>query len=76
MSLFYGTILGIFVTGFFLKKIGGLAVFWAAVVTGAIIGWLWWDDTVAFLWWNPIGCFSVMLFAFVFQMFVAKTKVD
>lgn len=73
-SLFYGTILGIFVTGFFLKKIGGRAVFWAAVVTGAIIGWLWIADTVAFLWWNPIGCFSVMFFGFVFEKMLPKRE--
>ena len=73
-SLFYGTILGIFATAFFLKKVGGQAVFYASVVTAAIIGWLWFDDTVAFLWWNPIGCFSVMIFASAFTLIFGKTQ--
>lgn len=73
-SLFYGTILGIFVTGFFLKKIGGRAVFYASLVTAAIIGSLWFADTVAFLWWNPIGCASVMLFSVIFEAVFEERK--
>jgi Na+/proline symporter len=35
-SLFYGTILGIFLVAFFLKRIGSLAVFLAALITQAL----------------------------------------
>jgi Na+/proline symporter len=35
-SLFYGTILGIFLVAFFLKRVGGTAVFTAALVTQAL----------------------------------------
>ena len=36
-SLFYGTILGIFVVAFFLKFVGGRTVFWAAVVAQIVV---------------------------------------
>jgi len=35
-SLFYGTILGVFLVAFFLKRVGGTAVFMAAVITEAL----------------------------------------
>lgn len=60
-SLFYGTILGIFFTAFFLKKVGGQAVFWAAVATQAIIAFLFFGVSKdPFLWYNPLGCGLVM----------------
>ena len=58
-SIFYGTILGIFFTAFFLKSVKGSAVFYAAVVTGAIIMYLFFMvDKDAYLWYNPLGCGS------------------
>jgi solute:Na+ symporter, SSS family len=60
-SIFYGTILGIFFTAFFLKKVGGSAVFYAAVITQAIILYLFFGvDKDAYLWYNPLGCGLVM----------------
>ena len=75
-SLFYGTILGIFIVGFFMKWIKGQAVFVAAIFSQALIllvhffngTGLWglhWD--IGFLWYNAIGCLSVMLFGLVLQ---------
>ena len=69
-SVFYGTILGIFFTAFFLKKIGGNAVFFAAIVTQMVIFWLFFKvDRDAYLWYNPLGCGLVMLLSWVFQLF-------
>ncbi|MDX2134562.1 MAG: sodium:solute symporter [Saprospiraceae bacterium] len=60
-SIFYGTILGIFFTAFFLPRVGGNAVFWAAVITQAVIAYLFFFvDRDAYLWYNPLGCFMVM----------------
>jgi uncharacterized sodium:solute symporter family permease YidK len=36
-SIFYGVVLGIFLVAFFLKNIGGTAVFWAAITAQALI---------------------------------------
>ena len=61
-SIFYGTILGIFFTAFFLKKVGGRAVFYAAVITQAIVAYLFfYVDKNPYLWYNPLGCGLVML---------------
>ena len=67
-SIFYGTILGIFFTAFFLPRVGGEAVFWAAVVTQCIIAYLFFFvDRDAYLWYNPLGCFLVMGLGTVLQ---------
>lgn len=59
-SLFYGTILGIFAVAFFQKHINGRAVFWAAVITQLVTLVLFWTTTIAYLWYNILGCFLVM----------------
>ncbi|SEL80784.1 sodium:solute symporter [Parapedobacter koreensis] len=71
-SLFYGTILGIFVVAFYVKRADGKAVLWAAIFTEIIVIALWWSDTMAFLWLNLVGCAGVVLFALLFQSFRYK----
>ncbi len=62
-SLFYGTILGIFIVAFFLKRVGAFAVFYAAIVAELlVIGvFFFYSDVIAYLWLNVIGCFLVIL---------------
>ena len=72
-SLFYGTILGIFLVAFYLKHIGGTAVFYAALIGEAFIIYAWATNLMAFLWLNVIGCLLVMLMALIIQ-FVMDTK--
>jgi SSS family solute:Na+ symporter len=67
-SLFYGTILGIFLTAFFLKRINGTAVFYAALIAQAIVFYLYFFTPVAYLLYNIISCFTVMLLATIFQL--------
>ena len=59
-SLFYGTILGIFLVAFYLKKVKGQAVFYAALITEAFIIYAWLTNMMAFLWLNVVGCLLVM----------------
>lgn len=71
-SLFYGTILGIFMVAFFMKRIGGQAVFYAALVTECIVLAVFALDKleyiqVAYLWLNLIGCLLVMGLAWVLE---------
>ncbi|MDB5271966.1 MAG: yidK [Chitinophagaceae bacterium] len=66
-SLFYGTILGIFLVAFYLKKVKGTAVFYAALFTEAFVICAWMMDLMAFLWLNAIGCLLLMLLAWVIQ---------
>ena len=55
-SLFYGAILGIFLTAFMVKRAGGTAVFIAALVGEAAVVACWRLTTMSFLWWNLVGC--------------------
>lgn len=81
-SLFYGTILGIFLVAFFMKWVGGRAVFIAAIVTEILILLLHYFNggefmgipiAIGYLWYNAIGCLLVMLLAGIFQLFVPRS---
>ncbi len=76
-SLFYGTILGIFLVAFFIKRIKGGGVFYAALIAEAAVliihfaqvyNWPFLGNLqVEYLWYNVIGCGLVVLFSFLFQ---------
>jgi SSS family transporter len=66
-SLFYGTILGIFLVAFYLKKVKGTAVFYAALITEAFIVCAWLMNMMAFLWLNAMGCLLLMALASLIQ---------
>jgi Na+/proline symporter len=66
-SIFYGTILGIFLIAFYIKKIKGMAVFWAAVIAQIAVLYLYFFTDIAFLLYNIIGCLIVILLAFTLQ---------
>ena len=72
-SLFYGVPLGIFLLAFFVKPVGGTAVFWAAVVAEVVILFLYGVRhlipalDISYLWYNLIGCAACMLFSLVIQ---------
>ena len=59
-SLFYGTILGIFLTAFLLRRVGGTAVFMAALVAEITVLACFRFTGISFLWYNLIGCAVVM----------------
>lgn len=67
-SLFYGTILGIFIVAFYMKKIQGKAVFIAAILSEIIVIGIWYLDKIPFLWLNLIGCLAVMIIAYFIQL--------
>lgn len=65
-SLFYGTILGIFLAAFFLKRVRAAGVFWAAVLSEALVLAMFFLSDVGFLWYNVVGCAGVVLLAPLF----------
>ena len=71
-SLFYGTILGIFLSAFYLKYLKSTAVFFAAIIAEMIILYLYFYTDVAFLLYNIIGCVAVIGMAYVFQFIQNK----
>lgn len=66
-SLFYGTILGIFLAAFYLKGVNGTAVFIAALIAEALVVVVWKAEVMAFLWLNVVGCLLVLLLALAVQ---------
>ncbi len=73
-SLFYGTILGVFLVAFYMKKINGQAVFYATLIAEVFVVIVWLANVMAFLWLNLIGCLLVMLIAWLLQVFFFKRK--
>jgi hypothetical protein len=63
-SLFYGTILGIFLVAFYLKKVSGKTVFYAAVITEVVVVGVYMADWVSFLWLNLIGALLMLALCF------------
>ena len=75
-SLFYGVILGVFLVAFFLKKIGGNAVFWAAVLGEVIVVTVYNMQVISFLWLNAVGAIAVLLLAIVLEPILKKKQLS
>ena len=59
-SIFYGVVLGLFLTAFFLRRVGGTAAFWAAITAQALVFILYHELSISYLWYNLIGCAACM----------------
>jgi Na+/proline symporter len=75
-SLFYGVPLGIFLVAFFLRKIGGTAVFWAGLVSLGLVWVLYATLSISYLWYNLIGCAACMVLAALLQPAIGEKKID
>ena len=60
-SLFYGTILGIFLVAFFFRRLRATPVFVSAIVSELLVIGLWLGTKIGFLWFNVIGCGAVLI---------------
>lgn len=63
-SLFYGTILGIFLVAFYSKSVKGNAIFWSALISEVFVVLLFFLNEyqvirLGFLWLNAIGALLV-----------------
>ncbi|UOE49913.1 sodium:solute symporter [Mucilaginibacter sp. SMC90] len=72
-SYIYGTILGVFIVAFYLKKIRGTAVFIAAIITEAIICLMGYYNVIAYLWLNAIGAILLIIIAWVINKAPSKS---
>ena len=66
-SLFYGTILGIFLVAFYVKRVQGGAAFYAALVAEVAVFACFAFTSISFLWYNVLGCVLVVGLAVVFD---------
>jgi solute:Na+ symporter, SSS family len=73
-SLFYGTILGIFMVAFYVKRVQGTAVFWAALVAECAVLYCYRFTDIAFLLYNIIGCAIVIMLSLILQQFLPQSK--
>lgn len=77
-SLFYGTILGIFVVAFFIKRVKANAVFYSALIAEAFVLIIHFGRVyeipffmkyeVEYLWYNVIGCVLVVAMSLVLSI--------
>jgi Na+/proline symporter len=69
-SLFYGTILGVFITAFFIRYVQGTAVFVAAIAAELIVLYCYRFTDIAFLLYNIIGCAAVVILGVTIQWII------
>jgi len=74
-SIFYGTVLGLFLVAFFLKYVRGHAVFIAAVISQASVIALFLRSDIGYLWFNVIGCTLVVVLSLVIQAVLPRQRV-
>ncbi|MFN8659872.1 MAG: sodium:solute symporter [Candidatus Obscuribacterales bacterium] len=66
-SIFYGVLLGLFVVAFFMKRVGGTAIFWAALTTQLLIFVCYFTLPISYLWLPLIGCAACVAFSLLLQ---------
>lgn len=78
-SIFYGTVLGVFLVGFYIKFVKANAIFWAAVVSQTTIFVIYYytihiyangEEKLGYLWLNFIGAALTVLLSMLFQGFI------
>ncbi|MBK8857878.1 MAG: sodium:solute symporter [Opitutaceae bacterium] len=76
-SIFYGVVLGLFLVAFFLRKIGGSAVFWGACAAQLLVFALYFTLSISYLWYNLIGCAACMIISAILQTFLPRiSRID
>jgi SSS family solute:Na+ symporter len=73
-SIFYGVMLGLFVVAFFVRHVGGTAVFWSALVSQTLVFVLYFTLTISYLWYPLIGCAACVILSIVLQNFIGDVS--
>lgn len=69
-SIFYGTVLGIFLVALFVKYVKAKAVFWTGLFVQISVIYIFLLDIVGYLWLNLIGTLGVILLSIIVQFFI------
>ncbi len=67
-SIFYGTILGLFVVAFFARRVTATPVLAAALVSQTVVIVLFFTSELGFLWYNVVGCGVLVALASVLEL--------
>ena len=73
-SLFYGTLLGIFLLGFYFKRVVGTAAFLGALAGEAAVLYCFFFTKLAFLWYNVVGALVVVAAAHLINPLVGEAE--
>jgi SSS family transporter len=73
-SIFYGVLLALFLVAFFIKRVGGTAIFWSAVVAQILVFFLYRTLSISYLWFPLIGCAACVIFSVIVQTFIGKDQ--
>ncbi len=73
-SIFYGVVLGLFLIAFFLPRVAGTAVFWAALVAQGLVIAGYCVLPISYLWFNVIGCAACVSLSLLFQTMLPSTS--
>jgi Na+/proline symporter len=73
-SLFYGTILGIFLIAFYFKNIRGNATFIAAIIAELTVLACYFFTEIPYLWFNVIGCLILVSLAHLMNPLLPEKK--
>jgi SSS family solute:Na+ symporter len=69
-SIFYGTVLGIFLVAFYIKRIKAQAIFWGALISQFGVFYIFALDEVGFLWLNIVGAVLTIVFSTIIQLVI------
>jgi len=81
-SIFYGTVLGIFLVGFYIKQVQAKAIFYSAVVSQITIFIIYYfaifiypsgEEKLGYLWLNFIGAMLTIIFSILLQSIFRKS---
>ena len=73
-SIFYGTILGIFLIAFFTKRIKGNDIFWAAFISQTLIFIIYAFTDIGYLWLNFIGALLTTILSYSLNYLNSKNN--
>jgi solute:Na+ symporter, SSS family len=73
-SLFYGTMLAIFLLAFYAKHVGGTAALIGAAAAQLAVTYCWLRTDMAWLWWNVVGCVVGVAVALLAQFGVRRRE--
>jgi Na+/proline symporter len=82
-SIFYGTVLGIFLVGFLVKYVKGKAIFWSAGISQISIFFIYYyfihlypsgQEKLGYLWLNFIGAALTLVISGIFQFILNRKK--
>ena len=82
-SIFYGTVLGIFLVGFYIKFVQSKAIFYSAVISQITIFIIYYfaiyiypsgEEKLGYLWLNFIGAILTIVLSMIMQLIVFRNK--